>query len=242
MLGDIIISRGIVQSDFGRQYPHGFERRKTIPDTLGPPNHEIQSLLAKLEMAPELERLRERMCHCLQALQTNLGPDYLFPGREHDQFFESSYHHKHYIEIDGSNCADCAKLELVSGHGCDTAAQLSCEELGCQGVIRRERSLSQPYIHTGIFASASTVMKFGGDRDKISANDGVIAFEMEGAGVWGNLPTIIVKSVCDYADSHKNKGWQRYASVTAAACIKAFIELSIPNISCGLSNLMVGRS
>jgi nucleoside phosphorylase len=79
-------------------------------------------------------------------------------------------------------------------------------------------------------------MKSGGDRDNIAAKEGVIAFEMEGAGVWGNLPTIIVKSICDYADSHKSKVWQRYASLTAAACIKALIELFIPSISCKLSN------
>lgn len=37
------------------------------------------------------------------------------------------------------------------------------------------------------------------------------------------LPTIIVKGVCDYADSHKNKKWQKYAAVTAAACTKALL-------------------
>ena len=47
---------------------------------------------------------------------------------------------------------------------------------------------------------------------------------MEGAGTWDQLPTVIVKSVCDYADSHKNKGWQGYAAVTAASCAKAILE------------------
>jgi nucleoside phosphorylase len=52
----------------------------------------------------------------------------------------------------------------------------------------------------------------------------VIAFEMESAGAWDYLPTIVIKSVCDYADSHKNKEWQEYAAATAAACTKAFLE------------------
>lgn len=34
----------------------------------------------------------------------------------------------------------------------------------------------------------------------------------------------MIKGVCDYADSHKNKQWQMYAAATAAACVKAFIE------------------
>jgi hypothetical protein len=47
---------------------------------------------------------------------------------------------------------------------------------------------------------------------------------MEGAGVWQYLPTIIVKGVSDYADSHKSKDWQGYSAITAAACTKAVIE------------------
>jgi nucleoside phosphorylase len=47
---------------------------------------------------------------------------------------------------------------------------------------------------------------------------------MEGAGVWDNFPCIVIKGVCDYADSHKNKKWQGYAAATAAACMKAFLK------------------
>ncbi len=28
---------------------------------------------------------------------------------------------------------------------------------------------------------------------------------MEGAGVWDEVPYIVIKGICDYADSHKNK-------------------------------------
>jgi hypothetical protein len=51
------------------------------------------------------------------------------------------------------------------------------------------------------------------------------------------VPTIVIKSVCDYADSHKNKEWQAYAAATAAACIKAILEewrsvdRPVPNIT-----------
>jgi hypothetical protein len=68
------------------------------------------------------------------------------------------------------------------------------------------------------------VMKSGLHRDQIASCEKVIAFEMEGAGVWDNFPTVVIKSVCDYADSHKNKKWQIYAAATAAACMKAFLE------------------
>jgi hypothetical protein len=38
------------------------------------------------------------------------------------------------------------------------------------------------------------------------------------------FPTVIIKGVCDYADSHKSKKWQKYAAITAAACTKDFLR------------------
>jgi nucleoside phosphorylase len=35
VLGDVIISTAVTQYDFGRQYPHGFERKMGIEDSLG---------------------------------------------------------------------------------------------------------------------------------------------------------------------------------------------------------------
>lgn len=43
---------------------------------------------------------------------------------------------------------------------------------------------------------------------------------MEAAGLMNILPCLIIRGICDYADSHKNKRWQPYAAVTAAACAK----------------------
>ena len=60
-----------------------------------------------------------------------------------------------------------------------------------------------------------TGCKSGFHRDKLVANERVIGFEMEGAGTWDQVPTVIVKSVYDYADSHRNKGWQGYAAAMA---------------------------
>ncbi|KAF4447597.1 kinesin light chain [Fusarium austroafricanum] len=67
-------------------------------------------------------------------------------------------------------------------------------------------------------------MKSGGDRDQIAAQHNLIAFEMEGAGAWDEVPCIVVKGICDYADSHKNKVWQDFAAATAAAVAKAILR------------------
>lgn len=71
--------------------------------------------------------------------------------------------------------------------------------------------------------SGDTVMKSGIGRNRIAQQEGVIAFEMEGAGIWEHLPCLVIKGVCDYADSHKNKKWQDYAAATAASTAKALV-------------------
>lgn len=67
-------------------------------------------------------------------------------------------------------------------------------------------------------------MKSGAHRDSVANEHGVIGFEMEGAGVWDQIPTIIIKSVCDYADSHESKMWQGYAATVSASCMKALLK------------------
>ena len=97
--------------------------------------------------------------------------------------------------------------------------------LGFDGIPTTDtEGTRKPSIHFGRVASGDTVMKCGQHRDDIAEREKIIAFEMEGAGMWECLPTVVIKSVCDYADSHKSKKWQGYAAVTAAACTKAFLE------------------
>ena len=53
---------------------------------------------------------------------------------------------------------------------------------------------------------------------------------MEGAGVWETFPDcLIVKGVCDYADSHKSKIFQGFTSATAAAATKAVLNIWVPS-------------
>jgi hypothetical protein len=44
-----------------------------------------------------------------------------------------------------------------------------------------------------------------------------------------NFPCIVVRGICDYADSYKNKHWQGYAAVTRAAYAKELLEV-IPSV------------
>jgi hypothetical protein len=48
---------------------------------------------------------------------------------------------------------------------------------------------------------------------------------MEAAGLMDNFPCVVIRGICDYADSHKNKEWQGYAAATAAAYAKELLSV-----------------
>ena len=50
---------------------------------------------------------------------------------------------------------------------------------------------------------------------------------MQVAGLVDTFLCLVIRGICDYADSHKNKQWQPYAAATAAAYAKELL-LSVP--------------
>ncbi|RSM04103.1 hypothetical protein CEP52_007075 [Fusarium oligoseptatum] len=243
LLGDVVISSSVIEYDFGRQYPDKFIRKDTLQDSHGRPNKDIRSLLVTLETDRGLDRLEQGTISFLQTLQAAVSKTkhrgkYGYPGTLEDTLFETSHRHKHH----GSpNCA-CRDCFNDSDPVCEKAINSSCVNLGCNNgpVVDRERlrakqraerdgesTAQHPTVHIGLVASGDKVMKSAAERDRLSKEEGVIAFDMEGAGVWEELPCIIVKGVCDYADSHKNKKWQRFAAATAASAAKALLKCSI---------------
>ena len=61
-------------------------------------------------------------------------------------------------------------------------------------------------------------------RDKLSKDKGVMCFEMEAAGLRNHFPCLVIRGICDYSDTHKNKAWQGYAAMTAAAFAKDLLS------------------
>jgi nucleoside phosphorylase len=47
---------------------------------------------------------------------------------------------------------------------------------------------------------------------------------MEAAGLMNDFPCIVIRGICDYADSHKNDTWQKYAAIAAAAYAKELLQ------------------
>jgi nucleoside phosphorylase len=239
LLGDVIISKTIIQYDFGRQYPDKFVRKNTVEDNLSKPNKDVRNLLVTFETDRGRDQLKQKTAHYLSQLQASAVRKkhlkYNYPGAFEDKLFRSSYRHKH----QRSPTCICRECNTDSDPVCEEALNSVCDILGCddKNIVARDRlemmrqleqdnsyRAQEPVIHIGAVASGDTVMKSGTHRDKIAEQEGVIAFEMEGAGVWEEVPCIVVKGVCDYADCHKNKKWQNFAAATAASTSKAILE------------------
>lgn len=205
LLGDVIVSNGVVQHDLGRCYDNEFVRKDTVHANLGRPSRRILAFVNKLDLV--YEQLTERLASYLVKVQGKFPS--VFPGVERDQLFSPDYPH---------DPVDCI-----------------CAESTCQDntIVARRREISlhlqTTSVHFGLVASGDTVMKSAKQRDKVSRNEDIIAFETESAGVWDNLPCIVVKGVSVYSDGHKSKDWQFFAAASAAACVRAILdEIPVP--------------
>jgi nucleoside phosphorylase len=133
----------------------------------------------------------------LMAEPSQGGPSYCHQGSENDRLFQSSYQHK-----DGAKtCEECDKEQEI------------------QRPLRKNQN---PFIHYGTIASGNQVIKDGETRNRLGKE--CLCFEMEAAGLMNDFPCLVIRGICDYADSHKNKHWQNYAAATAAAYAKELLR------------------
>ncbi|CEO59711.1 Putative Pfs, NACHT and Ankyrin domain protein [Penicillium brasilianum] len=205
-LGDVVVSQpggttgGVCQYDLFKAKSGDKRERKGF---LGRPPTVLLNALASIQA--DHERKDSKVpCFLQQMLQKNpkmgkrskQSPGYTHQGFENDRLFIASCDH-----VLGPDC-----------RGCDPADE----------VQREPRDNTDPDIHYGTIASGNTLVKDAATRDRIVAQLGedCICFEMEAAGLMNHFPCLVIRGICDYADSHKNDRWQRYASATAAAFAK----------------------
>ncbi|KAF2792804.1 purine and uridine phosphorylase [Melanomma pulvis-pyrius CBS 109.77] len=235
VLGDVVISTELQQYDQGKQYPMGYRT-----NAMTRPRKDMGAFLRKLSASGESRKtLKDYSAVHLQrmfARDTEYAAKARYPGPDEDILYSPTHIHKHYLP---SHCHVCSDASWV----CDKAKDIACSDLhcgipGCDNVIARSQrqtlsAAMSPSVHFGTVGSGDTVMKSAEHRDLIAEREEIIAFEMEGAGVYEEIESIVViKGVCDYADSHKNKKWQNYAAAVAAACTGAFLEMKEEDFGC----------
>jgi nucleoside phosphorylase len=134
--------------------------------------------------------------------QLNKWQELLCKATRADLLFEAKYRH-----VGADTCEQCDKKRLVE---------------------RKPRD-EQIMVHYGTIASGNQVMRDAIERDRVSSELGdVLCFEMEAAGLMNTFPCLVIRGICDYADSHKNKDWQAYAAGTAAVYAKTVLSVVPP--------------
>jgi nucleoside phosphorylase len=184
-----------------------YDLGKALPDQFqrtAYPVHPSQSLstaVSKLQASQS-----RRANHFLTIIRDSAVklPHYARP-RQQDRLFRSNYSHPE----PSKSCDDWDQTKLVP---------------------RDARQNLGPVIHSGQIASGNQVIKDACTRDSLSEGLGCICFEMEAAGIMSSSPYLVIRGICDYSDSHKNKEWQEYAALTAAAYAKDLLLTMPPQL------------
>ncbi|KAL3432965.1 hypothetical protein BDV09DRAFT_205597 [Aspergillus tetrazonus] len=163
----------------------------------------VSGLQAQYE--EEGHRLKENI-HAVLEGNKRLKRKYAQPPLETDRLFDSHFVH--------------SNSEGSWGEFCDSSRL----------VLRPKRTDEDddPVIHYGLIASGNRVVKDATFRDKLAAEQDVLCFEMEAAGLMNHFPCLVIRDVCDYADSHKSKEWQGWAAMVAAAYTRDLLYQIVP--------------
>ncbi|OSS43485.1 hypothetical protein B5807_11972 [Epicoccum nigrum] len=158
----------------------------------------------------------------LAAINTVQANEALGRSKLHEYIAELGRYKKFQRSKTGPDVLFEAAYEHVGGQTCKTCSSDQHQD-------REPRDEDEEVkTHYGTIASGNQVIKDAVVRDKLSAElGGVLCFEMEAAGLMNSFPCLVVRGVCDYADSHKNNRWQAYAAGIAAAYAKEVL-LVIP--------------
>ncbi|KAM0252823.1 hypothetical protein ACHAQJ_007562 [Trichoderma viride] len=213
-LGDVVVSTpvglypGVVQWDFGKAEEGG---EFTPTGSLNNPPILLRTALTKLITENELSgsKIPEYLDE-LKQKWPRLVPKYLWSESRIDPLSKS---HTSYNGRGSQNPSNPLKrkVEQIDGIFIVDADQ------------RNQRDI---HVHYGLIASGNQVIKDAQFRDNLDLRyDGkVLCVEMEAAGLMNNFPCIVIRGICDYADSQKNKDWQEYAAAVAAAFAKELLQ------------------
>ncbi|KAH8697202.1 hypothetical protein BGW36DRAFT_378194 [Talaromyces proteolyticus] len=196
-LGDVVVSRPGLSHGGVIQYDFGKKTESGFHRTgfLNMPPTILLNAIAKLDA----ENIQQRTSFIEDINKLDTWQEFSREAAEPDRLFDARYNH-----VGDDTCRSCNEREI----------------------IKRKPRDQKVLVHYGTIASGNLVMKNAIERDKVSSDlGGVLCFEMEAAGLMNTLPCLVIRGICDYADSHKNKQWQPYAAGTAAVYAKQVLSM-----------------
>jgi hypothetical protein len=163
LLGDVVVSTGVVQFDFERQVSDGVVRKDTLQDNLGRPNPEIRAFLNKMQGWRAGTELRKRISGYLAEICSKVGFEgRRYPGPNEDKLYQATYWHKHQ---DGTICTVCAHCADEEDAGCDTALNSSCAHVQCDDSQRVARERTNQLRQISV-----TMNQVGEDRPTVATS------------------------------------------------------------------------
>ncbi|PKX96941.1 uncharacterized protein P174DRAFT_359543, partial [Aspergillus novofumigatus IBT 16806] len=90
---------------------------------------------------------------------------------------------------------------------------------------QKPQPLMRPVVHYGLITSGNQVMHHRATCDELQTEHDILCFKIEAAGLIRVFPSLVVYGIYDYSNSHKNKIWQDYAAVAAAAYKKELLTI-----------------
>jgi nucleoside phosphorylase len=73
----------------------------------------------------------------------------------------------------------------------------------------------QSRIDYRTIGSANIVVKDGTIRDRLKKDMDILCIKIKAAGLMKSFLCLVIRGICDYADSYKNKRWQPYVAAVA---------------------------
>ncbi|MCJ1268483.1 hypothetical protein MMC22_008371 [Lobaria immixta] len=206
-LGDIVVSKptaarpGLIQYDFGRE---GAEDLFTSTGASNKPSTLLLTAAGKVETNTVLGE--SQIPRYISEIVQKEPLAFAHPGPEQDVLFDPNYDHTT-TEPAENTCNHCDANKIRH---------------------RPPRGTRSPKIHYGLVASGNQMMCHGATRDKSAREHGILCFETEASGLMDTAQCLIIRGICDYADSHKTTLWQGYAAAAAAAYAKEILLLIPP--------------
>jgi nucleoside phosphorylase len=199
-LGDVVVSKpvkswgGVVQYDKGKAKEEG--KFKVKGQLNQPPNLLLKTLtLLSAHHAMRPSKISTYMNDAIERNPMIKESGFTFP-----------------VESDRFYCSTCNQdMESLADK--------------CKGfhTKRKQRKNNDPVIHYGIIASGNQVVKDAAVRDRLRDEFNALCVEMEAAGLMNEFPCLVIRGICDYADSHKSDAWHSYAAMAAAAFAKELL-------------------
>jgi hypothetical protein len=217
---------GVVKYDRGKVIAGGeFEHT----GLLNMPPALLTNAVSKLRAKHEFKRnavskyVSEMIKKMLESEDVN--PDfedmYQYQDSKYDELFEADYEH-----VTSEQISETSKQSQDTSGNVADDPKAPCPNCDKERLVpRKPRRTNDPVIHYGTIASADRVMRHGITREKLRKKYGILCFEMEAAGLMNDFPCLVIRGICDYSDTHKQKIWQRYAAATAAAYAKELLEI-----------------